>query len=425
MSAGLPIRSALYLYDKIWGTLLLFLRHNRRLGEGFAQRTLKSPLEPADLWIQAASVGEVYLALEIIKRLCPVNNTRILLTTNTRQGMEIIAKTASDLDPTQLRVQTRAAYCPLDRPSIMLQAVQQVSPQVVVLLESEIWPAMLSALKKAAIPVLIINGRMTARSLKHYRIWPGLWRWLQPAEVMAISQADAARFADLFKGAPVSTMHNIKFDRLSLPDAKTPIETDLNRLLGPQQPFVVLGSVRQQEEDLIARIIRKLHNNRPGAVIGLFPRHSHRISFWQKTLGQLNLSLKLRSQWKKPLKDGGVILWDTFGELGRAYESAQAAFVGGSLAPLGGQNFLEPLIYGVRPVIGPYWDNFKWVGDRIFDQDLVRSVKDWQTAAEMLIVDLMNPVDRKATRKAAWKYIKQHQGGTEQACRIIRKYLNI
>ena len=360
MSAGLPIRSALYLYDKIWRTLLPFLRRNRRLGEGFAQRTLKSPLETADLWIQAASVGEVYLALEIIKRLCPVNNTRILLTTNTRQGMEIIAKAASDLDPTRLRVQTRAAYCPLDRPSIMLQAVQQVRPQVVVLLESEIWPAMLSALKKAAIPVLIINGRMTARSLKHYRIWPGLWRWLQPAEVLAISQADAARFADLFKGAPVSIMHNIKFDRLSLPDAETPKETDLNRLIQPHQLFVVLGSVRQQEEDLIARMIRKLHNNQPGAVIGLFPRHSHRISFWQKTLGQLHLSLKLRSQWKQPLKDGGVILWDTFGELGRAYESAQAAFVGGSLAPLGGQNFLEPLIYGVRPVIGPHWDNFRW-----------------------------------------------------------------
>ena len=423
MIAGLPIRSAFFLYDKIWSVLLPILRHNKRLEEGFAQRTLKSHLESADLWIQAASVGEVYLAMEIIKHLRPETKTRILVTTNTEQGMDIIEKARPDLDPTLLRIQVQSAYCPLDRPKIMLRAVQQVRPQVVVLLESEIWPAMLSALKSAGIPVLIINGRMRARSLKHYRIWPGLWRWLQPAEVLAISDADAARFSELFSDSAVSVMNNIKFDRLDIFKKNDAAGADLARKLLPGQPFAVLGSVRQQEESSITALIQMLHGRVPNAVIGLFPRHAHRIAFWRKTLGQLNVEWKLRSQWNLPLQNGGVILWDTFGELGLAYASARAAFVGGSLAPLGGQNFLEPLIYGVRPVIGPYWDNFKWVGNRIIKEKLVLSESNWESVAEALILDLNQPPDRKKIRIDARKYIAKHQGGTRLACQKIRKHL--
>lgn len=423
MNAGLPIRSAFFLYDKIWSALLPILRHNKRLEEGFAQRTLKSHLESADLWIQAASIGEVYLALEIIRQLRPETQTRILVTTNTEQGMDIIQKAGPDLDPTKLKVQVQSAYCPLDRPAIMHRAVQQIQPRVVVLLESEIWPAMLSTLKKAEIPVLIINGRMRARSLKHYRIWPGLWRWLQPAEVLAISGADASRFAKLFRDTAVSVMNNIKFDRLDISEKNDPASANLVRMILPGQPFVVLGSVRQQEEIAITALIRRLHETVPDAVIGLFPRHSHRIVFWRKTLRQLNVNWKLRSEWKLPLKNGGVILWDTFGELGRAYASAGAAFVGGSLAPLGGQNFLEPLICGVRPVIGPYWDNFKWVGNRIVDENLVCIEPDWESVAATLISDLTVPSDREKIHRAARKFISRHQGGTTQACRVVQKYL--
>jgi 3-deoxy-D-manno-octulosonic-acid transferase len=337
--------------------------------------------------------------------------------------MDIIDRGLKTIDLRDLRVILQAAFCPFDRPSLIQKAVNQVSPQVVVLLETEIWPGLLARVKQARIPVLIVNGRITVRSLNRYRIWSRLWRRLRPEKILAISEEDAARFAILFGYPNVSVMNNIKFDRLKLADDPSHADDGFRRLLLPGQPFAVLGSIRQQEEDQVAGMIATILAEVPGTVIGLFPRHLSRLSFWRSTLAKMNVAWTLRSEWHQPIESGGVILWDTFGELGRAYSNARAAFVGGSLAPLGGQNFLEPMICGVRPVIGPYWDNFRWVGKTVFQQNLVRTAPNGKAVSEILIADLADPVDRKEMGKAARKYIEQHQGGTEQACRVIRGYL--
>jgi 3-deoxy-D-manno-octulosonic-acid transferase len=116
-------------------------------------------------------------------------------------------------------------------------------------------------------------------------------------------------------------------------------------------------------------------------------------------------------------------LWDTFGELSQAYRLATAAFVGGSLAPLGGQNFLEPLISGIRPVIGPYWETFQWVGQDIMDLGLVRVVADWKEAADTLARDVAQPAAAEDVRREARRYIAARQGGTAAAWALIREYL--
>jgi len=131
----------------------------------------------------------------------------------------------------------------------------------------------------------------------------------------------------------------------------------------------------------------------------------------------------LRSDIKTQIPDGAVILWDVFGELDLAYAQASAAFVGGTLAPLGGQNFLEPLISGITPVIGPFWDNFKWVGKEILDLGIVHQAVSWKEVAEILIAAIMNPQPRETVRQQAGAYIKKRQGGTDIACRLIGEYL--
>ena len=119
-----------------------------------------------------------------------------------------------------------------------------------------------------------------------------------------------------------------------------------------------------------------------------------------------------------------MILWDTFGELTLAYELSKAAFVGGSLAPLGGQNFLEALTCGVIPVIGPSWENFAWVGREIVEQGIVRNAADWKEVADILVEAVKKSPSHEKVREAALRYVKDRQGGTTCACRLIAEFLN-
>jgi 3-deoxy-D-manno-octulosonic-acid transferase len=150
----------------------------------------------------------------------------------------------------------------------------------------------------------------------------------------------------------------------------------------------------------------------------------HRITYWKKTLDRIAIPWILRSKTVKQVSDGTVILWDTFGELSSAYELSKGAFVGGSLASLGGQNFLEPLTCGVIPVIGPSWENFAWVGREIVEQDLVHVAADWKEVSNFLLESIEKTTPREKVRKKALMYLKNRQGGTAKACSLIENLLN-
>jgi 3-deoxy-D-manno-octulosonic-acid transferase len=423
MSPDMFTNAAFILYNVGWTMVMPFLRLNHRLGEGFAQRTLRHPLPgKADIWIQAASVGESYLAWELLRHLTFDRPMRILITTNTRQGMEILAKAVEDRCATDSNLSVATAYFPFDKPSIMKRAVALIQPRIMVLLESEMWPAHLKALKKAGSKILVINGRMSAKSLKGYHKWSRLWYTLRPDRIMAISEDDAGRFGTLFGPERVSVMPNIKFDMLK--ENPNSIE-HAHRLAGsllPETKFVVFGSVRREEEDQIQKVITEIFHQHPEIVVGLFPRHLHRQRAWITFLNASRIPWRLRSEITQPTPRGSVILWDTFGELTHAYHLATAAFVGGTLAPLMGQNFLEPLISGVLPVIGPYWKGFHWVGEEIIERGLVRVAHDWKEVANILARDVIKPASRGKIREEALRYVKNHQGGTAIACRLIREY---
>jgi 3-deoxy-D-manno-octulosonic-acid transferase len=411
---------ALLFYDRLWGLAMPLINRSRRLSEGIDQRRFQSyPGGAADIWVQAASVGESFLALEILKRLRPGAPTRILLTTNTTQGLEVLEKARSEhlLQDRGIRIET--AYFPFDRPRIMQRAVRHIRPAVMVLLEAELWPAHLAALKEAGTRILVVNGRMSAKSLKRYRWWPAFWRRLGPDGILAMSGADARRFAALFGPHRVDVIPNLKFDRLD------PVSADDNGI-NPLAPLfltdvelLVMGSIREAEEEAIQKIITAIWGLRPDTVIGLFPRHVQRLSAWAAYLDRRRISWRLRSRVAAPVAPGTVILWDTFGELVSAYRLCRAAFVGGSLAPLGGQNFLEAVTSGIVPVIGPHWDNFAWVGEAFFELGLIQVAADWRQAADLLTANLSQTPQRERVRRCASEYIKERQGGTDHVCRLI------
>lgn len=432
---GLPAgtRAMLGLYGLAWRLVLPGLKRNARLREGWDWRTLSAgPPPKADLWLQAASGGEAYLAWELLARLPELLPASCLpagrrptafVSTFTSQGLGVLERAREALSD---RLDLLPGWFPFDAPRRMERALAAVSPRAVALLETELWPGLLAACRRQGVPALVLNGRMTGKSLAAYGHVPGFWRSLGPARVLAVSDDDAARFARLFPDARTGVMRNIKFDRLDF--APAPARQDLAALLPrpPQAaggaPFIVLGSVRKQEEDAVLSIIKGLRERVPAAVIGLFPRHMERVEAWDERLAAAGVPHARRSAGQ-PARPGSVLVWDAFGELSAAFALASACFLGGSLVDLGGQNFLEPLAHGVVPVIGPSWSNFAWVGEEIFATGLVRQEADAQGVLDALCGLAQDIPDRQAVRRAAEEYALSRRGGAEAACQAVAECL--
>ncbi|MBW1923910.1 MAG: 3-deoxy-D-manno-octulosonic acid transferase [Deltaproteobacteria bacterium] len=410
-------------YTALWKALSPALLISTRLREGRKKRLLEeAPKGPFDVWIQAASVGEAYLALEIAAGFKERGPRRLLLTSGTSQGVCILDEGIQNLEP-GLRAGTRVTYFPFDAPHLMRRAVAYWRPRVMVLVETELWPGHLSACREADVTVLLVNGRLSEKSFRAYGKMRRFWRRVGPKKVLAVSGRDADRFSRLLGAERVGLMHNIKFDRLNLDEDPGAVADAIRGLLPSGCPFLVLGSVRKEEESDIEKLAPALLRDLPELVIGLFPRHAHRLKAWERRLDAGGVSWVYRSSLRGPVKPGSLILWDTFGELSAAYASAGAAFVGGSLRPCGGQNFLEALAQGVSPCIGPHWDNFRWVGEEVVTKGLVRCVKDITDLREALMRDLRNPRPREVVVEEMRAYLSRRRGGTATACRAIERAL--
>ena len=172
-------------------------------------------------------------------------------------------------------------------------------------------------------------------------------------------------------------------------------------------------------------ILKHLLAKYPYQTVAIFPRHMHRINAWKKKLNQGGLSFHLRSQLTAPVTTPGIILWDTFGELRSAYGIATTVFVGGSLLPLGGQNFIEPALQGALTVTGPYYDDFSWVTDEIFNKGIVIKENHWKTVARTIVKALEKPGKRSDRSRLALKYLHSNQGGTQKACHEILKAFDV
>jgi 3-deoxy-D-manno-octulosonic-acid transferase len=185
-----------------------------------------------------------------------------------------------------------------------------------------------------------------------------------------------------------------------------------------------MGSVRKDEEKDVLNVLVPVAKALPETISAIFPRHMQRIPAWKRSLDRAGSRWFLRSEITGPVPAGSVILWDVFGELSSAYAVAQAAFVGGTLRPLGGQNFLEPLGQGVVPCIGPYWEHFAWVGEDIVARGLVSQVANHRQLTDCLVRNLRKPLPRAEVLEMARDYVNIRRGGTETACRTIKEFLS-
>lgn len=462
-----PHQLLLKAYGALWRAAQPLLRRHKRLKPGFEQRLVPddwfSPppahpeAEPVRLWVQAASGGEAWLAHSLLPALREAfaeypflagRPLHALCTTLTEQGLEVLEKF-----PQSDGILLAARHCPLDRPDIMRKAMSMAAPELVILLETELWPGLLAAAKARGTPVLVANGRMTRKSLVAYRLTRAFWRSLAPAAALAVSDEDAARFADLF-GPRTETgiMSNIKFDRVAQPPRESDDEAAaaMRAILGlaPTHMLAAFASVREEEEEALLGLIGGLRGRTIGPqalplALAVAPRHMHRADAWMKKLLAAGIPLVRRSALGETAHapvagEPPVYLWDSFGELARLYAAADTVFVGGSLAPLGGQNFLEPLGLGVAPVVGPHTGNFRWVGEELFDSGLAARVDSTENLDKALMAALAKrakffedrPPDearalaRREVREYFQSWLRPRLGGSGQAAEAAARLLS-
>ena len=410
------------LYDLAWSAALPLLRRSPRVSLGWRQRTLEDgPEGPFDLWIQAASGGESLLTNMVLANLAATlprqKKLRVLATSGTKQGIDSLEKGRNALSAGG-SIELSIAYFPFDAPHLMKKAFARFTPKLAIIVETELWPGFLVVARQSQVPVFLINGRMSEKSFRNYSFFKGFFGKYGPEKIWAISPLDGERFAGVVRPERVALMNNIKFDRIE-PKDDLPTSSPIAQLLPNTAPFVLLGSVRREEEELILQTITETLTRRSDIIIGLFPKHIERADHWLGLLQAAGIEAVKRSGASDRRPVGSVIVWDVFGELAGAYALAAATFVGGSLVNLGGQNFLEPLVFGLKPIIGPYWKNFAWVGRDIVTSGLVQEVADASELTTALLTAIDSGRNRADVIEEVRRFFAPRKGGTEQISRQI------
>ncbi len=210
MKAPLAIRLLFVVYRLLWICILPLLRLAPRLREGWSERCAKEiPFAKVDIWIHAASVGEAYIARELLANFSKDQTFDILITSNTSQGREVLEQ-----NPHSHGHRVTLSYMVFDSPSLVKKAVAVADPELLVLIELEIWPALMAEIKRQQKQIIIVNGRMTEKSFKGYNRIPSLWRIVKPQRILAISVGDTSRLKRLFEVEECHQVPNIKFDRI-------------------------------------------------------------------------------------------------------------------------------------------------------------------------------------------------------------------
>lgn len=296
----------------------------------------------SEIWLHAASVGEVNAAAVLVRRLAErAPGGKILLTTVTPTGAAIARE--------RLGAYISHRYLPLDWPGAVRRFVRRLQPACLLVMETELWPNLYQACAHANVPIVLVNGRLSLRSL-HENRW---WRRVQGRTlacvraVLARTAADAETFMSLgVEAGRVRTLGNLKF-ALAGP-APAPIA------LGRR--YVLAASTREGEERLILEQWRACRHQ--GRLLVLAPRHPQRRGEILAALAPLAVRIAVRSRGEPALADTDVYLADTLGELGPFMAGADLVIMGGSFAPFGGHNILEPARLGKAVVFGPHMQNF-------------------------------------------------------------------
>ena len=387
--------------------------YGKRISERFGRVPEDVPAGP--IWFHTVSAGETIAAAPLIGRLTEeFPDLEFLVTTMTPTGSAQVAERLGD----------RVAHCyaPYDFAAATNRFFDRVQPKLLILMETELWPNMLTRAEAGHVPALLVNARLSERSARGYARLGALTRsMLESLRFLACQYPDhAERFLDLGARADrIGVLGSVKFD-VALPEDHVRRVTDFQTgwMIG-SRPVWIAGSTHPGEETVVLEAHGLIRQRFPDAMLILAPRHPNRRD-------EVGAEIEAAGFDMTRMSDGtdfdgrAVILADTMGELLYLYGLSQVAFLGGSLASVGGHNPIEAAVCGQPLIMGPETFNFPDVVATFSDAGCLTLVGDASALAEAIICYFENPARRQRDGARAAEVVADNTGATERLLQLLR-----
>lgn len=389
------------------------LRWKERMAWGYRPGTLKN-----SLWVHAVSVGETLAAAPLIERLlADYPDVPLLVTTTTPTGSERVQALFGD--------RVTHVYCPWELPTALTRFMRAFDPQLVIVLETELWPNLCAAVKRHGTKLMLMNGRLSEKSYRGYGKLPRLIRPMMARfDALAVqTQVEAERYMAL--GAwpeRVYPIGSVKFD-MTLDTAVKQAASQLRVSFG-DRPVWIAASTHPGEDAPVLAAHKTLRAQKPDALLILVPRHPERFDGVADQVREAGLSVARRSQ-QEPAADAAVYLADTMGELLMLFGACDVAFVGGSLVPVGGHNLLEPAAWEKPVLTGPHLHNFTAIAQLLDDAGGLSVVDSGEALADKLQVLMSDPDQCARQGQAAAAVVEANRGALEKGLELIAMEMNV
>jgi 3-deoxy-D-manno-octulosonic-acid transferase len=417
----------LSLYHLAWTLiaipLLPFAAVSRsdRLCQRFALSHLPEPPQRRSVWIHALSVGEVISALPLVRALKQAYPSKdIVLTVTTSLGIDVARKEApaevSSLLPMPLDF-----WWSIDRLS------RSINPELFIIVETDLWPALMHHLKQRGIHTLLVNGRISPRTFRSYKRCPPIARMMYQNLDLCFMQTDLDTEKLLRIGVPphkVKTIGNIKFDRDWLTMSRDEHELWLRKLhMSREDPVWVAGSTHQGEAAIVFNVFQKLFPLFPRLRLVIAPRRMEEARDIHRLAEAKALKPVLRTDLVDADASYDVLILNTMGELGRVYGIAAISFVGGSLVPQGGHNPLEPASFGCPVLFGPYTQDFDLMSEMLIEAGGGKRVKDGQELFAVMKELLSEREKAEQMGKRGKAFVEMNRGSLARIMDHLKAYL--
>jgi 3-deoxy-D-manno-octulosonic-acid transferase len=426
-----------YLYNILLTILLLlsapyFLLRSLisgRFRKALPQRLgfFKSPPFKKPIWVHAASVGEVFCAIPLLKKIKKeFPHSRIVLTTMTSTGNETARFHVHEAD--------QILFVPIDHPFIIRRTIKKIQPGLLLIAETELWPNLLRSFGKRGIPIVLFNGRISQKSFRRYLLFKFFFKECLKYISLFLMQTeeDQERVVEIgVESQKTKLVGNLKFDQAFSSFTQETLGKMAEALgFHGEKKILIAGSTHSAEEEILVSVYKELKKIEPHLLLILAPRHLERLEEVEIILRKEAISWLRKTSL--PMDPGrsdqespDVILLDTMGELMGIYSLGTLVFVGGSLVRIGGHNPLEPLFFKKCVLFGPYMFNFMEISSRLIAAGGAIQVSGKEELLSQLRRLLFDGRAREEVGEKGYEFLQKHQGATERMFEEIRPFLSL
>ncbi len=404
---------------------------NGKYVTGLRQRLGDIPKVESDgrpiIWLHCVSVGEAQAALALVRRLKQTfpNHAPVISTTTV---------TGPRLAQTIFKSQAAAVfYFPIDWAWTVRRVLRRIDPAAIFIMETELWPNLFRAARNGNTPIVLLNGRISDKSFRRYRrIRPFISRVLNDLTLATMqSEQDALRIHELgLANDRIVTVGNLKFDSVgSATDPELTNQIGMRFGFADGRPLFVAASTHDPEEAVILNAFRAVRQSYPNLRLLVAPRHPERFAEVATLLGDSEFSTARRATpAKRDDAAADIVLLDSIGELGAVFTLADIAFVGGSIAPHGGHNVIEPAAHGICTITGPHTSNFGAITKAMLAEGALLQLSDTlEPAAELarVLQELLSDTKRRAEiGDRASAVCRNNRGATNRTLELISSILS-